>query len=220
MNMRKLAANKRGNRANPWITALCVLGAAVMSAGLGGCNNKAKEQQELAMQEAAALREQNTQLSTALAQTQSQLAQCVDEKSKQPMTNDNGGGWDTSSSDRRSYTSEPEVTITVAGDVLFDSGSATLKKTAKTRLDEVVRTIRNDHGSSRVRVEGYTDSDPISKSKNRWSSNDQLSQARADAVKEYLQSKGVSRVTAVGMGSAKPKATKAASRRVEIVITG
>jgi chemotaxis protein MotB len=73
-----------------------------------------------------------------------------------------------------------------------------------------------------VRVEGYTDSDPLVKTKAKWGSNEGLSEARAESVRAYLISKGISsgRVSAVGMGAAKPKATKKDSRRVEIVVVG
>jgi outer membrane protein OmpA-like peptidoglycan-associated protein len=45
-------------------------------------------------------------------------------------------------------------------------------------------------------------------------------QARAEAVRPYLVSKGVSkdRIEAIGYGAAKPKKTEAASRRVDVVV--
>jgi OOP family OmpA-OmpF porin len=55
----------------------------------------------------------------------------------------------------------------------------------------------------------------------RWKSNQELSEARADAVKKYLVSKGLdaNMVTVTGLGSTKPKSNdKAANRRVEIVV--
>jgi flagellar motor protein MotB len=68
-------------------------------------------------------------------------------------------------------------------------------------------------------VEGHTDSDPIKVS--QWKSNQELSEARADAVKKYLVSKGVdaNSVSTSGLGSSRPKSNdKAANRRVEIVV--
>jgi chemotaxis protein MotB len=113
-----------------------------------------------------------------------------------------------------------EVVIEVAGDVLFGSGSATLSAGGRRELDNVARRLLRDYAGRSIRVEGYTDSDPIRKS--RWGSNQALSQARAEAVEKYLVSKGLPsrRISAVGMGAARPKATKAQSRRVEIVIIG
>ena len=74
-------------------------------------------------------------------------------------------------------------------------------------------------GGKQIRVEGHTDSDPIKVS--RWKSNQELSVARADAVKKYLVSKGVdaNEVSVAGFGSDRPKSSdKAQNRRVEIVV--
>src|SRR5690606_7017515 len=111
-----------------------------------------------------------------------------------------------------------EVVVSVAGDVLFDSGKATLKPAAKQKLDQVARIIRTQYPGQIIRVEGYTDSDPIRKS--GWKTNERLSGERAMAVEEYLVSKGLSRdqIYYAGFGSSKPRASKKDSRRVEIVI--
>jgi chemotaxis protein MotB len=198
-----------------------VLAAGLLGLGLvsGGCNNNLKEENAALNQENVQLREQNGQLQSSLGAAQSQVASMQSELDRAktvaqpPAGSGDGGntGWNGGGGGA-------DVVITVAGDVLFDSGKAELKRTARTELDRVASTIKNRHSGHRVRVEGYTDSDPIRKSK--WGSNEALSQARADAVAEYLRSKGVRSVTSEGMGSANPKATKAASRRVEIVIVG
>ncbi|MEX2217992.1 MAG: OmpA family protein, partial [Phycisphaerales bacterium] len=105
-----------------------------------------------------------------------------------------------------------------AGDVLFDSGKATLKASAKKTLDNVASTIKSRYGANVVRIEGYTDTDPIVKS--GWKSNERLSGERAMAVEEYLSSRGLpkDRIYYAGFGSSRPKSTKKDSRRVEIVI--
>jgi outer membrane protein OmpA-like peptidoglycan-associated protein len=115
--------------------------------------------------------------------------------------------------------SNGDLVATLAGNVLFDSGRATIKDSAKKQLDRIAREIRGQHRGAAIRVEGHTDSDPIRRSK--WASNDALSQARADAVKSYLSKAGVptSKMESIGYGSSKPKSSKAASRRVEIVIS-
>lgn len=194
---------------------------AVISLGfvLGGCNKDVKEENAKLSTENALLREQAAATASEKAALQAQ----VEAARAQPVPNsqitntnnypDNRPTGGTSVSNRG-----PETVITVAGDVLFGPGSATLKPDAKKELDGVVKTIKTQHSARSVRVEGYTDNDPIKKSK--WASNEALSQARAEAVRDYLMSKGVSsgRVTAMGMGSAKPKASKKDSRRVEVVI--
>lgn len=110
------------------------------------------------------------------------------------------------------------TTVTLPGDVFFDPGKAELKTSAKPTLDKVAAALKKEYGGKTVRVEGYTDTDPIKHSK--WKDNQQLSEARAGAVRDYLVSKGVgaTRITIEGLGENKPKATKAASRRVEVVV--
>ena len=111
------------------------------------------------------------------------------------------------------------MTVRVPGDVLFDAGKATVREGAKTTLDKVAAALKKDYSGKAIRVEGHTDSDPIKVS--RWKSNQELSVARADAVKKYLVSKGVdaNMVEVHGFGSDKPKSNdKAANRRVEIVV--
>jgi len=111
------------------------------------------------------------------------------------------------------------MTVRVPGDVLFDPGRATVRDQAKSTLDKVAAALKKDYSGKQIRVEGHTDSDPIKVS--RWKSNNELSVARADAVKKYLVSKGVDAgmVSVQGFGSDKPKSNdKAQNRRVEIVV--
>jgi outer membrane protein OmpA-like peptidoglycan-associated protein len=106
----------------------------------------------------------------------------------------------------------------LSGDVLFDPGQVSLKASSRQTLDRIARELRSKYSGSSIRVEGHTDSDPIRKSK--FASNQALSEARAEAVRKYLIGKGVSAdsIDAVGYGSSRARSTKAASRRVEIVI--
>ena len=111
------------------------------------------------------------------------------------------------------------MTVRVPGDVLFDAGKATVREQAKGTLDKVAAALKRDYSGKQIRVEGHTDSDPIKLS--RWRNNQELSVARADAVKKYLVSKGVdaNMVTTQGFGADRPKSNdKAANRRVEIVV--
>lgn len=111
-----------------------------------------------------------------------------------------------------------EVVIDIAGEVLFDSGSVTIKPAARTVLDGVVRVIQQRYPGREIRVAGHTDNDPIRKSE--WKTNERLSAERAMAVESYLVSKGIdnNRVHSAAYGPAKPKATKRESRRVEIIV--
>ena len=111
-----------------------------------------------------------------------------------------------------------EVTVTVASDVLFDSGRTTLKSNAKNSLNEVAGILKSRYGNRPVRVIGHTDSDPIRKSGHK--SNYHLGFERGYAVRDYLISRGVdpSMVSITSYGPDINKGTKSASRRVEIVV--
>ncbi len=113
-----------------------------------------------------------------------------------------------------------DLVVSVAGDVLFGSGQVSLKSGAKQTLDSVARLLQADFASNEVRIEGYTDTDPIRKSK--WASNDHLSFERGHAVEKYLISRGVNtkRMYVAAFGMDRPRGSKADSRRVEIVILG
>lgn len=112
------------------------------------------------------------------------------------------------------------LTVTLPGDVLFASGQATLKSSARASLNKIVAAIKSDYADKKIRVDGYTDTDPVRYTKAKWGDNQTLSEARANAVYSYLVHHGVNadNLTTVGHGPANPKATKAKSRRVEVVV--
>jgi outer membrane protein OmpA-like peptidoglycan-associated protein len=113
-----------------------------------------------------------------------------------------------------------DMTVTVPGDVLFDAGRATLKESSKATLTRLAQAIRSEYAGKHVFVDGYTDTDPVTHSKSMWRDNLDLSAARARAVANYLQTQGVSaqNLEIRAFGPARPKATKQASRRVELVV--
>lgn len=210
------------------LTLGILAGTMALGLGLGGCNNN-KAAQEEAANESNELRTKNAQLEQSLRERDATIAE-LQRNQQQPQAQQvapatdmagGGGGGASNFSDpniRRDSTAEGER-LTVAGDVLFGSGSADLKQTAKKTLDKVAAELKsNKYARYSVRVDGYTDSDPIKKSK--WGSNEALSEARARSVENYLQSKGVnsSRLSAYGRGAQNLKKSKAESRRVEIII--
>jgi len=113
---------------------------------------------------------------------------------------------------------DKDLALTVASDLLFNSGSATLKKSAQGTLSNVASALNSTYPDQSIVIMGYTDTDKISKSK--FKSNWHLAFDRAWSVRDYLVSKGVSkdRIAIESWGPTKPLATKAASRRVDIVI--
>lgn len=110
------------------------------------------------------------------------------------------------------------VTVRVASDILFSSGKVDLKSTAKRTLADVSRVLKSKYTGKTIRVEGYTDTDPIKKS--GWKDNLELSLQRSASVHRYLQKQGIDaeRMYAAGFGATHTLGSKAASRRVEIVV--
>ena len=118
---------------------------------------------------------------------------------------------------------ERGVVVHVAEELLFPSGSATLKGSSLSSLDllaGVLKTLPND-----IRIEGHTDDVPINTA--TFPSNWQLSVARAMNTGEYLMTQhGLKpeRVSIVGYSEYKPLVpntsveNRAKNRRVDIVI--
>jgi chemotaxis protein MotB len=201
-------------------------------AALGGCaNDKADELSQLRA-ENQELRDQEAQLRAALNESDNRVGALQDERSRLQSENDRLRGEMASAprggsatgfegiSGTTTYTRGSDIVVDVAGDVLFASGSVTLKSDARRTLDRIASEINGRYSTAQIRIAGHTDSDPIRKS--QWKTNERLSAERALAVEEYLATKGVGkdRMHIAGFGAAKPKGTKQASRRVEIVILG
>jgi chemotaxis protein MotB len=110
------------------------------------------------------------------------------------------------------------VRVTLEGDVLFDSGKATLKDGAKKTLTKVAAVLKDKYAGKAIRVAGFTDTDPIKKS--NYKSNYHLGFDRAYEVREFLISKGVDAksISLSSYGPDRPEKTKAQSRRVELLV--
>jgi outer membrane protein OmpA-like peptidoglycan-associated protein len=115
---------------------------------------------------------------------------------------------------------EPRGTvITLSGSVLFASGKTALLPAAMSRLDQVAAVLL-ENSKRNILVEGHTDSQGSD------SYNMNLSQGRADAVRNYLVQRGYQSglINANGLGEGRPVADndnpegRANNRRVEIVI--
>jgi flagellar motor protein MotB len=113
---------------------------------------------------------------------------------------------------------EKDLALTVASDLLFNSGSASLKKSAKNTLSNVASALNSTYPDQSIVIMGYTDTDKISKSK--FKSNWHLAFDRAWSVRDYLVSNGVNknRISIESWGPTKPLTSKEASRRVDIVV--
>jgi chemotaxis protein MotB len=117
-----------------------------------------------------------------------------------------------------------DVGIRVKGDVLFASGEAKLKSSGERVLKQVAELVRDK--PNKLAIRGFTDSDPIKKTKGKWEDNFDLSGHRALAVLEFLQKEGITpaRLHFEGFGQyalvtgASGTEDKARSRRAEIIL--
>jgi outer membrane protein OmpA-like peptidoglycan-associated protein len=121
--------------------------------------------------------------------------------------------------DLRLQKTERGLVLTL-GDVLFDTGQATLKSGANETMDRLATALREKSGR-KVTIEGHTDNVGSD------ASNQSLSERRAQAVQSALTQRGVTRnqITALGKGENFPIATndsadgRQSNRRVELIFT-
>jgi chemotaxis protein MotB len=111
-----------------------------------------------------------------------------------------------------------ELHVSIEGDVLFDSGKAGLKESAKKSLDKVAAILKEKYPGKFIRVAGFTDTDPIKKS--AFKNNYYLGFDRAYSVREYIITKGLDGkvISLSSFGPDVPLKTKAQSRRVEVIV--
>lgn len=110
--------------------------------------------------------------------------------------------------------------ITVAAQVLFDTGRSDIKPEGEAFIDSLVKAAgRSD---ARLLIEGHTDNVGSD------AANQTLSENRADAVKQALMARGVpsQRITTVGFGPSQPVVSndtedgRATNRRSEVILLG
>lgn len=185
-----------------------------------GCKSVSQDQYKALEQEASQLRERNQMVEKQLADAEAEKVRLQQEldtaradaaKVTDVPVGGDGGATSGSPGDR---------VISIAGDVLFSSGSATIKNDAKRVLDRIADELNSSYASNRIRIAGHSDSTPLRKTKDKWTDNENLSGQRALAVERYLATKGVDakRMYSAAFGADDPKGSKNASRRVEIVI--
>ncbi|MCZ2223227.1 MAG: OmpA family protein [Chitinophagales bacterium] len=95
----------------------------------------------------------------------------------------------------------PKVdTVVVMDNIYFEFNKATILPESYAAIDEQIVTMMNKYPTMVIEIGGHTDS------KGNDAYNMKLSQARAEAVKKYLESKGIAseRMVAVGYGETKP----------------
>lgn len=195
-------------------------GVAVLTAG--GCDQSAKDRESLLREEASTLRLQlddQKKMNRSLASQNDQLklrnqqleADVVATATAPPPRT--LGGF-------KAEARGGEIVVELPSDVLFDSGRDTLKTSAKKSLNAVISDIKSEYPNKEIRLVGFTDTDPIRKSKERYETNHHLGFERAYSVGEYMQSQGIpaKRISYASYGPHQPKGSKTASRRVELVV--
>ncbi|HKP28207.1 MAG TPA: OmpA family protein [Gemmatimonadales bacterium] len=113
----------------------------------------------------------------------------------------------------------PAIPAFTASAVTFASGRSALTAAGRRELDKVVSYL-NENSQVKVMLTGHTDNTGSDEK------NQKLSEARAQAAKQYLVSKGIdaARITASGQGESQPAedngtaAGRAANRRVEVTV--
>lgn len=111
--------------------------------------------------------------------------------------------------------------VVTIGDLLFGSGRTALQEGTQPSVDRLAAFLQQNPEQSAL-IEGFTDSVGATES------NQRLSEARAEAVRQALIVRGVGaqRLTAQGFGEAYPVAAndsdagRQSNRRVEVVLSG
>lgn len=183
---------------------------------------RAREEKELAQQEqaeserAAELASQEAQQARKLAQSRASEADFARREANLASQQINSLTRQLENLQLRQTESGVVVTL---GDVLFKSGETNLAEGAQTSLAEVVELLQTEP-SKKIRVEGHTDSS------GEAATNAELSQKRADAVRQALIDLGIDgdRITSKGMGQDFPiasnadEAGRARNRRVDVIL--
>ncbi len=174
---------------------------------------EAARQAALVQQQALAAQTQQAQAQAQTAEQRAQAAEQDKEQMRQRLLAQLNQVLQTRDSARG--------LIVNMSDVLFDLNQSTLKPGAKVRLAKVAGIIQA-YPDLKLQIEGYTDSTGTAEH------NQQLSERRAAAVKDFLISQGVSsnNVSAQGFGPTNPVASNSTAqgrqmnRRVDLVVNG
>jgi outer membrane protein OmpA-like peptidoglycan-associated protein len=173
-----------------------------------------------AVEQLGAARGQVNQLGTALAQSQTGLAQETDARKAADARA--ARAMESLAKIAQVKDEARGMVITLSGAVLFVTGKSELLPSAQDQLGQVAKALQDQGEIKPIVVEGYTDSVGSD------AANMKLSQSRAEAVRSFLVSKGLpaDKLSATGRGKSNPVASndtpdgRANNRRVEIVVAG
>ena len=182
----------------------------------------------------AALESQVAEINDRLAETEKRAAETTKEKDAEIARLK--GTYDSLVKDLQGEISKGQIKVTQIRDklsvqlvekILFDSGKAEIKPEGKEVLSKVGKVLLGVT-DKQIRIEGYTDSVPISAAlRQRFPTNWELSAQRATTVLRFLETAGVDgkNLAAVGYGPFRPVASndtlegRAENRRIEIALT-
>jgi chemotaxis protein MotB len=119
-----------------------------------------------------------------------------------------------------------EIIFSIESSILFKPGSADLTAGAKESIARVIALIKQKYPNHYVRVEGHTDDQKISRSKDKWEDNWDLAGGRAQKVLHYLLERGLPAhdLGFAGYAEQRPvtpgssESARKENRRVEIVV--
>jgi outer membrane protein OmpA-like peptidoglycan-associated protein len=190
---------------------------------------QAEKAAQLALQQKAAAeaQQQEAEKAAELAAQQKAAAEADAEKAKQSVAQSEAEKAELRAQLLKQLSMVLQTNDTVRGlivnmsDVLFDTGSYTLRPAAREKLAKI-SGILLAHPGLKIQVEGYTDSvgsDDF---------NQRLSEQRSGIVRDYLVDQMVSAgsVTSKGFGKSQPVASndtpdgRQKNRRVELVVSG
>ncbi len=175
--------------------------------------SEAARQAALAQQQVLAAQAQTAQAQAQTAEQRAQAAEQDKEQMRQRLLTQLNQVLQTQDSARG--------LIVNMSDVLFDTNQSTLKPGAKMRLAKVAGIIQA-YPDLKLNIEGYTDST------GSVEHNQELSERRAAAVRDFLiaQGVGLNNVSAQGFGPSNPVASNSTpqgrqmNRRVDLVVNG
>ena len=170
----------------------------------------AREREAEAAQRAAAQSARELEVTARTAEEQGRAAEAAEQRASE---------LERELEDLEASNTERGLVLTL-GDILFDTGAATLKPGAMTTVDRLAQFMR-DYPERSVRIEGHTDavgSDQL---------NQRLSEERASAVQGALLARNIepNRISTVGYGEARPIASnetpagRQQNRRIEVVVS-
>ena len=147
------------------------------------------------------------------------IADALDKCPNEPETL-NGIDDEDGCPDTGSVAAGPAERLAITEHIGFERGRADISPSAKPLLNHIADRINAHREIVRIRVEGHADDVGSTRT------NHKISQARAEAVREYLIGRGVDadRLQAVGFGGERPieqrktDAARAKNRRVEFIV--